>query len=80
MPPQLDASFFVDEPPDIELRDGLFFIIQTVGNYRFERVMRPSTFARAVWRGEQALSAFRSGSNVVEFKAKVPPEEIAAEH
>jgi hypothetical protein len=80
MPAQFEACFFVEEPPEIELRDGLFYVVQCVGDYRFERVMRPSTFARAVWRCEQALSAFRSGSNIVEFKAKVADEDIAAAH
>jgi hypothetical protein len=80
MPVSLDACFFVEEPPEIELRDGLFYLTTVIGNYRFERVMRPHTFARALWRGEQALSAFRSGSNVVQFGPKAPPEEVAAGH
>jgi hypothetical protein len=77
---QLDAIFFVEEPPEIELRDGLFRLSTCIGGYRFERVMLPSTFARAVWRAEQALALFRNGKNVVELKAKVPPEELAASH
>jgi hypothetical protein len=80
MPEKLDAVFFVGEPPDIEYRDGLFYLRTQVGEYRFERVMQPSTFARAVWRAEQALALFRQGANVVELKAKVDPEEVAAEH
>ena len=76
MPPE--ASYFVDEPPEIVLRDGLFHIRQNIGGECFERVMLPSTFARAVWRAEQALALFRNGANVVELKAKVEPEELPA--
>jgi hypothetical protein len=78
MPPEV--SFFVDEPPDFELVDGLFVVSLVVDGKCHKRVMRPSTFARAVWRAEQALAAFRSGSNVVKFGAKVPDEDIAAAH
>lgn len=80
MPARLEASFFVAEPPEIELRDGLFHIVQTVGEYRFERVMQPSTFAKTVWRGEQALASFRSGGNVVKFGRKVATDEAANGH
>ena len=77
---RLDACFFVDEPPEIEFRDGLFRIVQTIGRYRFERVMSPHVFSKAVWRGEQALALFRNGAEVIELKAKVPPEEPDAIH
>jgi len=80
MPHRLDASFYVDEPPEIEYRDGLFFIVQMVGGYRFERVMRPNTLARTVWRFEQALALFRRGDNVIELKSKVADEELPAAH
>jgi hypothetical protein len=74
----LEATFFVDEPPEIEFRDGLFRVVTEVGGERFERVMQPSTFARSVWRAEQALALFRNGANVVELKAKVPDEARTA--
>jgi len=72
MPHRLDASFYVEEPPEVEYRDGLFFIVQMVGGYRFERVMRPATFARTVWKFEQALSQFRGNAKVipVDFDSK----------
>lgn len=72
---QLDGSFFVEEPPEVFLRDGLFHVVQNIGGERFERVMLPSTFARTLWRCEQALALFRNGAEVVELRAKVAPEE-----
>lgn len=80
MPLSSKASYLIEEPPEFELRDGLFYVRQTIGDETYERVMRPSTFARLVWRGEQALALFRSGANVVEIKAKVPPEKFPASH
>jgi len=80
MPVSLEASFYVDEPPEIEYRDGLFFVATTIGGMRFERVMLPSTFAKSVWRSQQALALFRGGANVVELKSKVADEELPAAH
>jgi diacylglycerol kinase family enzyme len=81
MPASLDACFFVSEPPEIELRDGLFHVCRTVGGMRFELVMLPSVFARGAWRADQALSRFRAGANVVEIKARAEAdEEVVAAH
>jgi hypothetical protein len=66
----VEATFFVDEPPEFEYRDGLFRVVVMVGGQRIERVMQPSTFARSVWRAEQALALFRSGANVAKFGPK----------
>ena len=73
-------AFYVEEPPEIEYRDGLFHVIQIIGDHRYERVMLPHVFAKALWRAEQALSQFRSGANVVELRAKVPPEDASIAH
>ena len=60
---ELDARFFVDEPPEIEYRDNLFHITQTIGKYRFERVMRPEVYfesiAKAVEIGREHCGARR---------------------
>ena len=77
----LDAIIFVESPPEIELRDGLFFLRFQFGtSAQIERVMLPSTFAKFMWRGQQALALFRSGANVVQLGPKVPDEEIPAAH
>lgn len=65
------ACFFVDEPPEIEFRDGLFHVIYAAGEKTIERVMLPSVFARTIWRGEQALATFRKGAEVVEIRAAI---------
>jgi hypothetical protein len=81
MSESLDACFFVDEPPEIEFRDGMFRITQRVGNYSFERAMSPHVFAKTVWRGEQALALFRSGAKVVQLKGKVDPvDDVLGSH
>lgn len=73
----LEASFFVSEPPEISFVGGLFHVVENVGGERIERVYQPSTFARAIWRAEQALALFRHGANVVQIGAKVPDEVMA---
>jgi hypothetical protein len=80
MPLSLEAVFYVEDPPEIEFRDGLFHLATTIGGMRFERVMLPHVFAKSIWRGEQALRLFRSGANVVELRAKVPDEDCPAAH
>ena len=65
MPQSLDACFFVDEIPDIIYEDGLFHIVQTVGNYRFERVMRPAIFFATIAKAVEVSRQHRLRSNVV---------------
>lgn len=76
MPLSLEAVFYVEEPPEIELRGGMFHVSQIIGGMRFERVMLPHVFAVSIWRAEQALALFRKGANVVELRAKAPDEDL----
>jgi len=80
MPVSLDAIVYVQDPPEIEIRDGLVFMRFQFGGMVFDRCMLPSTFAKFMWRGDQALRMFRNGANVVELKTKVPDEELPAAH
>lgn len=59
MPDRIEACFFVTEPPDIQYRDGMFHIVQVIGNYRFERCMLPATFMQTVVRFVEAARQHR---------------------
>ena len=80
MPINLDARFFVEEPPDIEYRDGLFFVCQTIGDYRFERVMRPGVYMAALKHAaDVAGEHFKGGAEVISL-AKRLEERAASGH
>jgi hypothetical protein len=79
--PSLDAVFFVDQPPEFEYRDGLFHLVTTVGQYRFERVMRPHVFMLALRRAAEAARKHRMGGAVViPFEREDDSEDAAAAH
>jgi hypothetical protein len=79
MLPKLDASFFVDEPPEIDYRHGLFHITQTIGDYRFERVMRAHVFLLTLRRAAEAARKHRLGGAVV-IPFERSDEDAAAAH
>jgi hypothetical protein len=65
---QPDISYFIEEPPEFELRGGLFHITQKIGDQTFERVMRPSVFMVALRRAAEAARKHRFASaEIVEF-------------
>jgi hypothetical protein len=70
----LEASFFVEQAPDIEFRDGLFHVTHYIGNYRFERVMLPSVLIHTIEAGQEALRQYREHGSAqvipVDFDAK----------
>lgn len=63
--PALDASFFVEEPPEFEFHDGLFHITTKIGGCRFERVMRPSVFFEAIAKAVDTSRKYRGRGAVV---------------
>jgi hypothetical protein len=67
--PNLEAIFYIDQPPTFEFRNGLFHICQTVGNYRFERVMPPHVFMATVKAAVEAARLYRRADNVVPLHA-----------
>jgi hypothetical protein len=81
MPVELDACFYVDEPPDLEYRNGLFHITQQVGSYRFTRVMRPHTFLQTVRKFSAVAKQFGNDpdKNILAFERR-SPEAIDAAH
>lgn len=67
-PEQWEATFFVEEPPEFEYRDGLFRITQVVGSIRVERVMSPHVYMRAVRRAVECARQHKfGGAEVIEF-------------
>jgi hypothetical protein len=76
MPEKLDAVFFCEEPPEIEYRSGNFHVVQTIGQYRFERVIPPHTFLKALRRANAAVRAWQGGAEVISFPT--PDSEEAA--
>jgi hypothetical protein len=77
----LEACFYVQEPPEIEYRDGMFHLTTVVGEYRFERVMRPHVFMLALRRAAEAARKHRMGGAVViPFEREDDSEDAAATH
>lgn len=67
-PVTLEAVFYVREAPEFEFKDGLVHICQTIGGYRFERVMSPHIFRLTVRRAQKLADAISRGAEIVEFK------------
>jgi hypothetical protein len=68
MPHQLEAVFYVREAPEFEFHDGMFHVRQTIGGYRFERVMPPRVFLQSIARAVEVAKQYRRG-NVVQLHA-----------
>ena len=69
MPHTIEACFFVEQPPEFDYRDGLFHIVQTVGNYRFERVMAPHVFMRTLRRAAECARKHKfGGADIIPFR------------
>lgn len=68
MPLRLEACFYVDEAPEFEHRDGLFHITQTIGGYRFERVMRPHVFMQLINKAIECAREHHAGAaKIIDF-------------
>lgn len=64
MPRSLDARFFVDQVPEIELQDGFFRIAYDVGREaRLEVVLAPSVYLKALRIANSAAAEFHEGKN-----------------
>lgn len=59
------AAVLVEEPPEFEFKDGLFWVCDCQGR----RVMLPAVFFRSFHGAARALQAYhtRSGAEIVEF-------------
>lgn len=71
MPDTIEACFFVEEPPEFEYRNGMFHIVQVVGDYRFERAMAPSVFMLALRRAAECAREHKfGGADILDFAEK----------
>lgn len=78
MPAVIEACYFVDEPPEIDYRDGLFHIVQQIGGCRCERVMRPYVYMVSLRRAAEAARKHRFGSaEILPFRTEFDEAKIA---
>lgn len=67
----LDAVFFVQHPPVLELVDGMFHVCYDIGkSARFEIVLPPSAFFKALRQANKLSDLFHQGGKVVPLRAK----------
>ena len=59
-----DATIFIEQPPEIEFREGLFFVTDRIGELVIRRCFTPHTFMKMVRRGQKAAAEFHSASVV----------------
>ena len=63
----------VEDAPEIEYRNGLFHIIQRIGEHRLERVMRPHIFLLGLRRATMAARQHRfGGAEIIPFPKARP--------
>jgi hypothetical protein len=65
---RFDATILLEQAPEIEEIDGLFFITDRIGGLVIRRCFRPSTFHMLVQAGQRAAREFAERQNVVAFK------------
>jgi hypothetical protein len=75
-----DAIIFCEDPPTIELRNGMFHITQQISpGYFTERVMRPHVFLKALRAANRVAAEFHRGRrNVVAIPAITETDEEEA--
>ena len=72
------AAVLIEQAPEIELRGGLYYVTDLVGDGKIVRVMRPSVFFQLFARAGQAAKLHRfSGAEVIAFPTA---EESPARH
>jgi hypothetical protein len=83
----LNAVFYVSQPPTLELRDGLFHVCFDIGDeYKFQVVMPPSAFFSALQRSNGLQRDFQAGAAEVisvDFDSKferIFPKDKTAGH
>lgn len=71
MPANIDAVFYCRTVPQILVEDGHFHICYDVGrNARFEIVLPPHVYFKALKRANQAADEFHDNPTVVPIKSK----------
>ena len=67
----LDAVFFVQSSPAIELREGMFYVCYEIGrSARFEVVLPPHVFLKALKRANQVSDEFHESGTVIPIRKK----------
>jgi hypothetical protein len=56
---RFDATILLEQAPEIEEIDGLFFITDRIGNLVIRRCFRPSTFHMLVRLGQEQLAKWQ---------------------
>jgi len=65
----LDAIFYVEKPPRVEFRDGMFRICFDIGKRAsFELAMSPNTFLKMRRASGKVADEFHEGARVVSLK------------
>lgn len=66
----LDATFFVEKPPLIEYRDGLFHVQYDIGtNHRFEVVLTRNVYYAAFAKAARvARESNVCGAEIIQFR------------
>lgn len=65
----LDAVFFVEHPPTIVYRDGLFHVGYKVGTVRTEFVMPPSVYFKALASAVEESRKHGRNKNIIPLHA-----------
>ena len=67
----VDATIFVERPPEIEFHDGLFFVTYRAGDAVMRFCMSPHTYQGAIRNSDTARKGFARVCGVVPIKALV---------
>lgn len=57
----LDATILLEEPPAVEIIDGLVYVTDRVGGLIIRRCLRPSTFLKALRKAQKVAHDFALG-------------------
>lgn len=64
------AAVYVKNVPEFTLDEGLVHVCHTTGAIRFELVMRPHTFLKALRAANRVADEFHETSRAIPLKAK----------
>jgi hypothetical protein len=66
-----EAAVLLEEAPDIELRGGLYYVTDHIGDGTIVRVMRPNVFFRLFARAGEAARLHKfAGAEIIDFPGK----------
>lgn len=66
----LDATILLENPPEVEVIDGLFYVTDRIGGLVIRRCFRPAAFIKAVRQCQKLAAEWQLGStSVVQIRA-----------